>query len=116
MKTINGDLIMEKDMTFNEDLVVEGGIFGKDGNKFNLRVFGNLNCLNLNCGNLDCFNLNCFNLNCRDLNCRDLNCRDLNFYAIAIAYNSFKCKTWKARKQDCIIKCLNGKIRGKQKK
>ena len=45
MKIINGDLIMEKDMTFNENLVVKGNIFGKDENKFNLMVFGDLNCL-----------------------------------------------------------------------
>ena len=126
MKTINGDLIMEKDMTFNEDLVIKGNIFGKNGNRFNLKVIGNLKCFNVNCGdlncgnlncsNLNCGNLNCNNLNCLDLNCNNLNCLDLNFYATAIAYNSFKCKTWKARRRDYIIKCLDEKIRGEQKK
>ena len=101
MKTIKGDLIMEKNMTFNEDLIVKGDILGKNGNKFNLRILGDLNCNNLNCLNLDCLDLNCLNL---------------NFYATAIAYNSFRCKTWKARRRNYLIKCLDGKIRGKREK
>ena len=74
----------------------------------------NLNCGDLNCRDLDCWNLNCRNLNCRDLICMNLNCNDLNFYAIAIAYNSFKCKSWKARRKKFIIKCLDGEIEGKE--
>ena len=135
MKTIKGNLILEKDTTFEEDLKVEGNILGKDGEKFNLVVKGNLNCWNLDCrdlncwnldcGNLNCGNLNCWNLNCLDLDCENLNCLDLNcldldcenlncldldFHAIAIAYNSFKCKSWKARRDNHIIKCLDGEI------
>ena len=151
MKTIKGDLVMEKNMTFNEDLVVEGNIFGKNRSKFNLKVFGdldcfdlncrnldcnnlncwnldgnnldclnlngnNLNCLDLDCNNLNCLNLNCNNLNCLNLDCNNLNCNNLIFYATAIAYNSFKCKTWKARRRNYIIRCLDEKIRGEQKK
>ena len=115
MKIIKGDLIMTEDMTFDEDLRVEGNIFGKDGNRYNL------NCRNLYCRDLDCWNLNCGNLDCRDLNCWDLscwnlNCRDLDFYAIAIAYLSFKCKSWKAQRDNFVIKCLDGKIEIKEKK
>ena len=130
MKIIEGDLIMTEDMTFDDDLKVNGNIYGKDGIKYDLNC-GNLNCLNLNCENLTCLDLNCENLNCwdlncwdltcfdltcRDLNCGNLNCWDLTFYAVAIAYKSFKCKTWKARRQNYIIKCLDGEIKGEQKK
>ena len=129
MKTIKGNLIMKKDMIFNGDLKVEGNILGKNGNIFNLRVNGNLNCRNLNCRNLtcrnlDCWNLNCWNLTCFDLNCGNLDCwdldcvnldcRNLEFYAIAIAYYSFKCKSWKATRKKFIIKCLDGEIEGKE--
>ena len=159
MKTIKGNLIMEKDMIFNESLKVEGKILGKNGDIFNLIVNGNLTCGNLNCNDLDCLNLNCRNLNCfdltcwdldcrnldclnltcgnlncrnlncgdlncgdlncsdltcSDLNCWNLNCRNLDFYAIAIAYNSFKCKSWKAKRKKFIIKCLDGEIEGKE--
>jgi hypothetical protein len=110
MKTIKGDLIMTEDMTFDEDLKVEGDIYGKDGDRFNLTVRGDLNCRNLDCRDLNCWDLDCRNLDCRNLNCRDLNCWDLDFYAVAIAYNSFKCESWKAKRENYVIKCLDGKI------
>ena len=116
---------MEKDMTFNKDLKVEGNISGKDGERFNLKVHGDLNCRDLNCEDLNCDDLNCedlncenldcLNLNCENLDCFNLNCRDLTFYAVAIAYKSFKCKTWKARRENHVIKCLDGKIEGETK-
>ena len=96
MKIIKGNLIMKEDMTFDEDLKVEGSIFGENGNRYNLAVKGDLNCL--------------------DLDCRDLNCLDLKFYAVAIAYNSFKCKFWEARRENYIINCLDGEIEIKDKK
>jgi len=98
MKIIKGDLILKENTTFNEDLKVEGNIICEGGR-------WDLNCLNLNCWDLDCLDLNC-----KDLNCWDLNCRDLSFYAVAIAYHSFKCKSWKAKREKYIIKCLDGKI------
>jgi len=127
MKIIRGDLILKEDTTFNEDLKVEGNIYGKNRERYNLIVNGDLNCkdldcFNLNCKDLNCLDLDCFNLDCKDLNCEnldcwDLNCENLNFYAIAIAYNSFKCKSWKARRENnYIIKCLDGEIEIKDKK
>ena len=110
MKTIKGNLILEKDTIFNEDLTVEGNIIGTDGNRYNLTVKGDLDCRNLDCGNLDCGNLKCLNLDCRNLNCDNLDCLNLSFYAFAITYNSFKCKSWKARRPNYIIKCLDGEI------
>jgi hypothetical protein len=75
---------------------------------------GDLNCGDLNCGDLNCLDLDCGNLNCGNLNCGDLNCLNLNFYALAIAYKSFKCKSWKARRENYIIKCLDGEIEVKE--
>ena len=103
MKIIKGDLILKENTTFNEDLKVEGNIICEGGR-------WDLNCWDLNCKDLNCWDLNCRDLNCWDLNCLNLNCWDLSFYAVAIAYNSFKCKSWKARREKYIIKCLDGKI------
>jgi len=161
-ETIKGNLILKEDTTFNEDLKVEGDILGN----FNLKVIGNIDCLNINCkdidcwnincgnincwdidclnincGNIDCLNINCGNIDCWDIDCRNINCgnidclnincgnidcwnidclnincRNLYFYAIAIAYNSFKCKSWKAKRKSYIIKCLDKEIEIKDKK
>jgi len=127
MKIIKGDLILKEHTTINDDLKVEGNIRCEGGfwnlNCWNLNCWDlncrdlncrDLNCSDLNCSDLNCWNLNCWDLNCRDLNCRDLNCRDLIFYAVAIAYKSFKCNSWKAGRDNYVIKCLDGEIEIKE--
>jgi hypothetical protein len=81
----------------------------------------NLNCRNLNCWDFNCRNLNCWNLNCMDLNCKDLDCRDLNcenlncrnlsYYAVAFAYESFKCKSVKGRRNNSKHFCLDSEVK-----
>jgi len=75
----------------------------------------NLKCSDLKCNNLECRDLECWDLKCRDLECRDLKCwdlkcRDLSYYAFAIAYSSFRCKTAKARRENGFHKCLDSEI------
>ena len=136
MKKIKGDLILEKDTIFEEDLKVEGNIIGKEGDKYNLTVKGNINCRDIDCGNINCLDINCGdidcgNINCEDIDCVDINCRNIdcwnincwnidcwniNFYAICIAYKTFKCKSWKAKRDNFICKCLDGEIEIKEEK
>jgi len=134
MKIIKGDLILKENTTINNDLKVEGnircegGIWNLDCRDLNCWDLdcGDLTCLDLNCRNLTCLDLNCKDLTCWDLTCRNLNCKDLtcwdldcwnlDFYAVAIAYTSFKCKSWKAGRDNYIIKCLDGSIEIKDKK
>ena len=116
MITIKGNLILEKDTTYEDSVTVEGCILGKDGERFNLTIKGNLTCWDLKCLDLTCEDLTCWDLTCNDLTCWDLTCGNLNFYAFAITYNSFKCKTWKARRDNYVIKNLDGEIIGEEKK
>jgi len=78
-------------------------------------VCRDLRCNDLRCWNLECWNLKCddlkgLDLECDDLECDDLECRDLSYYAFAIAYNSFRCKTAKARRENGFHKCLDSEI------
>jgi hypothetical protein len=118
MKIIKGDLVLTENTTINDDVMVEGNVRCQGGvwdltcwdlNCRNLNC-EDLTCWDLNCKNLNCKNLNCCNLTCWDLNCKNLNCEDLTFYAVAIAHSSFKCKSWKARRDKFVIKCLDGEI------
>ena len=63
------------------------------------------------CWNLDCMNLNCGNLDCRDLNCMDLDCRNLSYYAVAFAYESFKCKSIEGRRNNSKHFCLDSEVK-----
>ena len=124
---------MKENFELNDDLKVEGNIICEDG-VWNINC-GNIDCRNINCGNLNCWNIHCWNINCWNINCgsidcgsidcrsidcwnincENINCEDINFYAFAIAYNSFKCKSFKARRSNSIIKCLDGEIEIKEK-
>ena len=75
----------------------------------------NLKCWDLVCWDLVCLDLKCNNLACRDLKCWDivcwdLKCRDLSYYAFAIAYKTFRCKTAKAQRENGFHKCLDSEI------
>ena len=70
----------------------------------------NLYCWDLDCGNLNCEDLNCGDLHCGDLNCGDLNCRDLSYYAIAVAYYKFKCKSVVGRRINSKHFCLDSEV------
>jgi len=115
-KVYQGDLILEKDTVFEEDLKVDGSIIGKDGNRYNLTVKGNINCRNIDCRNIDCEDIDCEDINCGDIDCWNIDCEDINFYAICIAYQTFKCKSWKAKRDNFICKCLDGEIEIKEEK
>ena len=69
-----------------------------------------LDCMDLDCGDLNCGDLNCMDLNCGDLNCKDLNCGDLSYYAIAVAYYKFKCKSVVGRRNNSKHFCLDSEV------
>ncbi len=96
---------MESDMTFKENLIVKGNIFGKNGKKFNLEVKGNLEG-----HNLTCLDLKCHNLDCLDLECENLDCMNLSYFAVAIAYKSFKCNSVKGKRKNSKHFCLDSEI------
>ncbi len=70
----------------------------------------NLKCWDLKCNDLECNDLECNNLKCNDLECYNLECSNLSYYAFAIAYSSFRCKTAKARRENGFHKCLDSEI------
>ena len=100
--TIKGNLIMEKDMAYDESLAVEGSIIGKDGNRYNLTVNGNIhavdidardiNAQDIDAGNIhavdiDAGNIHAGNIDARNIDARDINAQDIdagNIHAVDI--------------------------------
>lgn len=122
MKEINGDFILKGDTVIKDDLKVNGNIIGQE---FDLKVCGNIDCGNINCEDINCKDINCRNIDCWDINCRNINClnidcwgidcENISFFAFCIAYNSFKCISAKARRENFILKCLDQEIEYKPK-
>jgi hypothetical protein len=87
MKTINGNLIMTEDMTFDEDLKVEGNILGKNGERFNLTVKGNLKSLDIDAKNIIALNIiagdiNAWNIDARNIKALNINALNINAWDI----------------------------------
>lgn len=74
MKTINGNLILEKDTVFEESIKVEGNIRGKDGIRFNLRVEGNIDALNIDARNIDARNIDALNIDAGNIDALNIIC------------------------------------------
>ena len=77
-KIIEGNLVLEKDTEFDESIEVSGSILGKDGHRFNLKVEGDINCLDITCYNINCLDINCLDIDCRNINCHNINCLDID--------------------------------------
>ena len=101
MITINKKEEMEKYLVGNTYVI-------EDYVTININL--NLKCRDLKCRDLKCWDLKCWDLKCNDLKCNDLKCNDLSYYAFAIAYKTFRCKTAKARRENGFHKCLDSEI------
>jgi hypothetical protein len=78
MKIIKGDLEMKKDIIYNENLIVEGNIFGKNGKRYNLFIKGDINAFDINAGDINALDINARDINARDINAFDINARNIN--------------------------------------
>ncbi len=97
--------VIEDDVTININLDLKCRDL-----KCNDLECNDLECNNLKCRNLECNDLECNDLECWDLVCHYLECSNLSYYAFAIAYSSFRCKTVKARRENGFHKCLDSEI------
>lgn len=84
MITIKGDLILEKDTTYEESIFVEGDILCGNGIRYHLTVKGDINARDINAW---------------DINAWDINARDISFYAVCFAYNNIKCNKIAGRRR-----------------
>ena len=82
MTTINGNLELDRDTTYGESLTVNGSIYGKGGNRYNLTVNGDINAASINTSNINCWDIDCWNIDCLDINCRDIDCGNINCWDI----------------------------------
>ncbi len=55
----------------------------------------------------------CFSINIdidANINARDINARDIEYYAICVAYSTFKCKSLTGRRENAKAICLDSEI------
>ena len=114
MKIIEGDLILKENTVFKEDIKVNGNILC-EGGPWNINAL-DINALDIDAWDINALDINARNINAWDINAWDIDALDISFCAVAIAYKTFKCKTWKAGRDNFVIKCLDSEIVGEQVK
>jgi hypothetical protein len=107
---IKGNLIMEKDIEYNGDLIVEGNILGKNGKRYNLKVNGNIKAGDIAAWNIITRNINADNISARDIKAWNIIAGNITYYAVCFAYYDIKCKSIKGRKRNSKHFVLYGKI------
>ena len=93
---------------------------------FNLCVKSDINAWDINARDINAWDINASDINARDINASDINARDINawdinasditYYAICLAYKTFKCYSIKGRRENAKHICLDNKIIIKEEK
>jgi len=73
MKIIKGDLILEKDTTFDDSIEVKGNIKGC----YNLEVNGNIIARNIDVLNISARNIDAWDINARNINSSDIDASNI---------------------------------------
>ena len=78
---VEGDFIMTEDLNIEEDLIVKGNIYGKNGARFNIDAW-DITAENINAGNINAGNINAKNIAARDITAFDINAKNINAWDI----------------------------------
>lgn len=100
-KIIKGDLVLTEDTTFIESIKVEGNIRGKDGNRYNLKVRGDIEAYDIDAGNIDAWNIDAGNIDAGNIIAWNIVARNI------AAWNIIFCQSIKLKDKS------KGKIRTK---
>ena len=91
---------MTEDLNIEEDLIVKGNIYGKNGTRYNI-----------NARDINALDIDAWNIYALDINAREINAFDINYYAVCFAYKNINCKSIKGRRENCKHFVLDGKIK-----
>jgi len=97
-------------LNIEEDLIVNGNIYGKDGARFNINAL-DITVGDINARNINARNINALNITAGDINARNINAWDICYYAICFAYKNINCKSIEGRRENCKHFVLDGEIK-----
>ena len=117
---IKGDFIMTEDLNIEEDLIVEGNIYGKDGLRYNINAWNinalNITALDIDALDIDAWDINALNINASNINAWDIDAKNIYYYAVCFAYKNINCKSIEGRRENCKHFVLDGEIKIKDLK
>jgi len=119
MKTINGDLILTENTEFKESIKVNGNIKGKDNQRFDLKVNGNIDAGDINAMDINAWNINAMDIDARNIDAWDINARNIDAWDIdarnidAVDIDAVDINAWNIVCDKRIKKSENSKTRAR---
>ena len=130
----DGNLVVADDVQFKTDVRLDGNIDAWSINAWSINA-GNINAGNITArdivaGNIDAWSINAENINARNITARDIVARNIDawnivarnitardivarnidYYAACLAYESFRCRSVKGRRDNALHACLDQEI------
>jgi hypothetical protein len=115
----NGVLVIDDDVTFECSISIDASINARDINAINIdanNIYAyNIKAHNIDACNIDANNIKAHNIDAWDINAMDINADNISYYAFCFSYNSIKCYSIKARRENHSEPiCLDGKLEIKE--
>ena len=107
--------IFQDNVYFRMNIEIDANINAWDIKAWNIKAW------NINACDIDACDINAWDINARDINARDIDARrdikawninagEIKFYAICVAYNTFKCKSLVGIKENAKAICLDSEV------
>ena len=102
-KIIEGNLILDKDTVFDESLEVHGSILGKDGNRYNLTVNGNIKAEDITVWDIDAGNISAWDISARNITAKNITAGNLDVGDI----DAWDINAWNIKARDISAEDIN---------
>ena len=78
--------------------------------KCDIKVKANIYAWNIDAWNIDAQNIDAVDIDAWDINAQNIDALHISYYAVCIAYESFKCKSVTGYRDNAVHMCLDGEI------
>ena len=112
---IKGDVRFDVSFSIDASIVVDAGnIDAWDIKAKNIKA-GDIDALdikakNIKAGDIDAWDIDAENIDAWDIKAKNIKAGDISFYAFAVAYVSFKCKSILGRRENSKYFCLDNEV------
>ena len=102
--TLDESVTFDCSITLSASLKIAGDISARDISARNISAG------DISAGDIRAWDISAGNIRAGDIRAWDISAGNISVWAFAIAYFSFKCKSLVARRENHVLKCLDGEI------
>ncbi len=107
-KIIEGNLILDKDTVFDEELEVHGSIIGKNGNRYNLTVNGNIKAEDIHAGDIHAGDIDAGNISAWDISARNIDAKNITAGNLDVGdIDAWDINAWNIKARDISAEDIN---------